>query len=59
MMAGAQSPERVWRTFNERTGQAEGLVRIVAVDGELRGTVEKVFSPPAPSANPCHQDGRR
>ncbi len=51
--ASAQSatPVGLWKTVNER-GEAEGLVRIVEVAGELRGTVEKVYSPPAPSANP-------
>ena len=42
----------MWRTFDEHTGQAEALVRIVERDGELRGQVMVVFSPPAPSPNP-------
>ncbi len=56
-VAGAQSstPVGVWKTVNEK-GEAEGLVRIVEVAGELRGTVEKVFSPPAPDANPLCLD---
>lgn len=37
--------------MNEK-GEPEGLVRIVEVAGELRGTVEKVYSPPAPDAHP-------
>ena len=37
--------------MNEK-GEAEGLVRIIEVAGELRGTVEKVYSPPAPEPNP-------
>ena len=41
--------------MNEK-GEAEGLVRIVEVAGELRGTVEKVYSPPAPNANPLCLD---
>jgi uncharacterized protein (DUF2147 family) len=42
----------VWKTYGDRTGQADGLVRIVEANGEFQGTVEAVFSPPAPSPNP-------
>src|SRR5690242_3842174 len=42
----------LWRTLNDRTGEAEGLVRITESEGELRGEVVKVFSPPAPSPAP-------
>src|SRR5213075_2371889 len=51
--AAGQSATRVgaWKTVNER-GEPEGLVRIVEVAGELRGAVEKVYSPPAPEADP-------
>lgn len=62
MTAGAAAQERtalgLWRTLNDRTGQAEGLVRITESDGELRGQVVKVFSPPAPSAEPLCQECR-
>jgi len=47
----ASSPLGAWKTVNER-GEPEGLVRIVEVAGELRGTVEKVYSPPAPEPDP-------
>ncbi len=49
--AAAQSPVGLWKTVNEQ-GEPEGLVRIVEVAGERRGTVERVFSPPAPEPNP-------
>ncbi len=51
--ASAQSstPVGLWKTVNEK-GEPEGLVRIVEVAGEMRGTVEKVFSPPAPDPKP-------
>ncbi|HYL26172.1 MAG TPA: DUF2147 domain-containing protein, partial [Burkholderiales bacterium] len=47
--AAAQSstPAGLWQTVNER-GQREALVRITEVDGELRGHVVTVLSPPAP-----------
>ena len=55
--AAAQSstPAGLWKTVNER-GEVEGLVRIAEVAGELRGTVEKVYSPPAPNAHPLCLD---
>lgn len=56
-LAQAPAPAGLWRTFNER-GQAEALVRITEHDGELRGEVVTVFSPPAPSANPLCEDCR-
>jgi uncharacterized protein (DUF2147 family) len=55
--AAAQSsaPMGLWQTVNER-GQREALVRITEVDGELRGQVVTVFSPPAPSPNPLCEE---
>ena len=52
-VAAAQSstPVGLWKTVNEK-GQPEGLVRITEVAGEFRATVEKVYSPPAPVAEP-------
>ena len=51
--AAAQSstPVGLWKTVNEK-GEPEGLVRIIEVAGEFRATVEKVYSPPAPVAEP-------
>ena len=42
----------LWQTVSDRTGQPDGLVRIVEVNGEYMGTVVAVFSPPAPDAYP-------
>ena len=55
--AAAQPPTPVglWQTVNE-SGQREGLVRITEVDGELRGHVVSVYSPPATSVNPLCED---
>jgi uncharacterized protein (DUF2147 family) len=49
--AQAPAPLGLWQTINER-GEPEALVRITEVDGELRGHIVRVYSPPAPSANP-------
>jgi uncharacterized protein (DUF2147 family) len=58
--AAAQNatPVGLWKTYSDRTGQADGLVRITEANGELEGTVEKVFSPPAPSPNPLCEECR-
>ncbi|MBV8031913.1 MAG: DUF2147 domain-containing protein [Betaproteobacteria bacterium] len=48
----APTPAGLWKTFSDRTGQADGLVRIVESQGRYRATVEAVFSPPAESPNP-------
>jgi uncharacterized protein (DUF2147 family) len=50
------TPAGLWRTYSDRTGQADGLVRIVEANGEFEGTVQKVFSPPAPSPNPLCEE---
>jgi uncharacterized protein (DUF2147 family) len=50
--AQAPTPAGTWKTYSDRTGQADGLVRIVEVDGAFEGTVLAVFSPPAASAAP-------
>jgi len=50
------SPVGLWQTLSDKNGKTESLVRIVEVSGELQGTVETIFSPPAPSPNPlCEQ----
>jgi uncharacterized protein (DUF2147 family) len=51
-LAQASSPVGRWRAFDEKTGQPKSIIEISEVNGELRGTVERVFSPPAPSLNP-------
>src|SRR5919109_3476045 len=49
------APVGLWQTVNE-SGQREALVRITEVDGELRGYVVTIFSPPAPSAKPLCEE---
>ena len=50
-LAQAPSPVGRWRTFDDKTGQAKAIVEITEVSDELQGRVERVFSPPAPTAN--------
>jgi uncharacterized protein (DUF2147 family) len=52
----APTPVGLWQTLSDRTGQADGLVRIVEADGEYVGTVVAVFSPPAESPNPLCEE---
>jgi uncharacterized protein (DUF2147 family) len=52
----APSPVGLWKTLSDKQGEAESLIRIIEVNGELQGKVEKIFSPPAPSANPLCEE---
>jgi uncharacterized protein (DUF2147 family) len=51
-LAQAPSLNGVWKTVSDRNGEAESLIRITEADGRFEGTVIRVFSPPAASANP-------
>lgn len=51
-LAQPPSPVGRWRSLDEKTGQPKAIIEITEVNGELRGKVERVFSPPAPSENP-------
>lgn len=42
--------------MSDKKGEAESLIRIVEVNGELQGKVERIFSPPAPSTNPLCEE---
>lgn len=39
-----------WKTFSDRTGKPESIVRLAEVEGEIRGTIETIF--PEPHENP-------
>jgi len=49
---GSGDTQRISKTVDDDTGEPKSLVRIVDVNGELRGTIEKVFSPPAKKPDP-------
>jgi uncharacterized protein (DUF2147 family) len=42
----------LWKTFSDKTGKLESIVRIVEADGEIKGTIEKVFPGPNEDPNP-------
>ena len=48
----ADSPAGLWRTIDDKSGKEKSLVRIVDVNGELRGTIEKLFREPGEDPNP-------
>jgi uncharacterized protein (DUF2147 family) len=51
-LAQTASPVGVWKTIDDVTGNERSIVRIVEVNGELQGTVEKIFE--RPGDNPGH-----
>ncbi len=48
----AISPVGLWRTIDDETGKAKSLVRITEVNGELQGTIEKLFREPNEDQTP-------
>jgi len=59
--ASELSPVGLWKTIDDNTGKPRGLVRIMEVNGEYQGKVEKIFSKPGEDADPkCEKcDGAR
>jgi len=59
--AGEPSRAGLWKTTDDSTGQAKGLVRIREVSGRFEGKIEKIFpkpgDDPAPKCDKC--DGTR
>jgi uncharacterized protein (DUF2147 family) len=50
--AAEQTPAGLWRTIDDHTGKARGLVRITETNGEYQGRVEKIFPKPGEDPNP-------
>ena len=44
-MASAASPEGVWKTIDDATGEARSYVTITADNGTLSGTISKILDP--------------
>jgi len=59
--AAEPSPSGLWKTIDDNSGQARGLVRIREVNGQFEGKIEKAFpkpgEDPAPKCDKC--DGPR
>jgi Uncharacterized protein conserved in bacteria (DUF2147) len=60
-VAGELSPVGLWKTIDDNTGKPRGLVRIMEVNGEYQGKVEKIFIEPGEDRDPkCEKcDGAR
>ena len=58
--SASDSPVGVWRTIDDKTHKEKSLVRITEQNGELRGTIEKLFREPneeqAPNCDKCQGD---
>jgi len=53
---GLPSPEGLWATFDDRSGQRRSLVEIHVEDGRLRGTITRVYPRQGEDPDPiCHQ----
>ena len=46
------TPSGLWRTIDDQSGKEKSLVRIAEVNGEFRGTIEKLFREPGEEPNP-------
>ncbi len=59
--ASELSPVGLWKTIDDHTGKPRGLVRIMEVNGEYHGKVEKIFIEPGEDPDPkCEKcDGER
>ena len=59
--AAELSPVGLWKTIDDNSGQAKGLVRIREANGQYEGKIEKIFpasgDDPAPKCEKC--DGIR
>jgi uncharacterized protein (DUF2147 family) len=54
-------PVGLWKTIDDNTGKPRGVVRIMEVNGEYQGKVEKIFPKPGEEPDPkCEKcDGAR
>lgn len=60
-LASELSPAGLWKTIDDNTGKPRGLVRIIEVNSEYQGKVEKIFTEPGEDPDPkCEKcDGAR
>jgi len=50
--ADLASPVGLWKNIDDKTGKSKALIRIVQINGELTGKIEKVFPEPGESPTP-------
>ena len=51
--AAELSPVGLWKSFDEKTGEVTGEIRIIDKDGILSGTIEKEFGAKAKPGRTC------
>lgn len=53
--SASTSPQGVWRSFDEDTGEAKSLIKIWEENGELKGQISTIFNPrtPNPTCGKC------
>jgi uncharacterized protein (DUF2147 family) len=55
--AAELSPAGLWKTIDDRSGQAKGLIRIREIAGKFEGKIDKIFpkpgDDPAPRCEKC------
>jgi uncharacterized protein (DUF2147 family) len=49
-VAADATPEGLWKTIDDETGEAKSHIRIAIKDGTLSGTIEKILPPGDPKA---------
>ena len=52
VLAAESSPVGLWKTIDDNSGKPGGLIRIVQVDGQYQGKIEKIFPDPGEDPNP-------
>ncbi len=50
--AMAATPAGLWKTIDDNTGSPRSLIRITQVNGEYKGTIEKLFRTPDQEQDP-------
>jgi uncharacterized protein (DUF2147 family) len=50
--AVAPSPVGVWKTIDDSSGKPQALVKIIDVNGELRGSIARLYQEPDEDQNP-------
>jgi uncharacterized protein (DUF2147 family) len=55
--AAEPSPAGLWKTIDDRSGEAKGLIRIREINGKFEGKIDKIFpkpgDDPAPRCEKC------
>jgi uncharacterized protein (DUF2147 family) len=57
VQAAETSPAGLWKTIDDRSGEAKGLIRIREINGKFEGKIDKIFpkpgDDPAPRCEKC------